>query len=585
MLTGRRFVIWGLSRLSVRVAAAAAAGGAAVTVVRLRGEADTLLPRLGAEVGVMDAPLETDDVTLTRAGLAGAACLLALSEDDGDNLRAAVTARTLAPEVPVVLRAFDPLFADQLEQSGSVRRAYSVSALAAPAFVAAACGDAVLETLRLGDGEVPLCRLTVRGGSPLDGLTPAQVKARLGCAIIARAAGAEANWQAMGAAGTDGPLRLGERVLMGGPRDSVLAVSARNAPWAKSRQVKRRRARGGRAVPKAARIPTRLWPIAAALTLALLASVFVFQAALHLRWVDAVYFVVTTATTTGYGDISLKDGPDWLKLFGCAVMLAGGALLGILFSTLAAQATLERLDETQERRASRLSGHVVVTGLGNLGYRVARQFLDLGLDVVVVDLAPRSRFAGPLRAGAVVLGGDASFPETLERAGAARAAAFVACTNDDLANIQACLYAHRLQPEMVTVARLSDDTLAEHLPQALAIDHALSASQAAAGAFVGAATDALALRPLTLPGLSLLAGRVLVGDAPLTADTVAAWRAEGLRVLAFRLPDGPPVAPSSLPLPLPPGAALIVCGPAPAVRAALNAYNFRDGPESPRLIS
>ena len=221
-----------------------------------------------------------------------------------------------------------------------------------------------------------------------------------------------------------------------------------------------------------------------------------------------------------------------------------------------------------------------MAGLGNLGYRVARQFADLGLRVVVVDLAPRSRFAEPLRAKAIVLSGDASFPETLERAGAASAAAFVACTNDDLANIQACLHARRLCPDLVTVARLSDDTLAENLPQALAIDHALSASQAAAGAFVGAATDALALRPLTLPGLSLLAGRVQVGDVALTADTVAAWRAEGLRVLAFRLPGGPPVAPSTLPLTLPPGAALIVCGPAPAVRSALSAYGT-SAPDSP----
>ena len=138
ILTGRRFVIWGLSRLSVRVAAALMAGGGAVTVVRLPGEAGQA--RLGAEVCVLEASPETEDAGLTRAGLAGAACLLALSEDDGDNLRAAVAARALAPDVPVVLRAFDPLFADQLEQSGSVRRAYSVSALAAPAFVAAACG-------------------------------------------------------------------------------------------------------------------------------------------------------------------------------------------------------------------------------------------------------------------------------------------------------------------------------------------------------------------------------------------------------------------------------------------------------------
>ena len=76
--------------------------------------------------------------------------MLALSESDLENLRGAVAARDLAPTVPVVLRAFDPLLADQLEQGWNVRRAYSVSALAAPAFVAAACGDAVLETLRLG---------------------------------------------------------------------------------------------------------------------------------------------------------------------------------------------------------------------------------------------------------------------------------------------------------------------------------------------------------------------------------------------------------------------------------------------------
>ena len=137
MLSGKRFILWGLCRLSVRVAQAMTAGRAKVTVVRLRGEADALLPLLGPEVQTVNAEALSPADTLRAAGLLGATALLALSENDLDNLHAAVAAREAAPDVPVVLRAFDPLLADQLEQGGNVRRAYSVSALAAPAFVAA----------------------------------------------------------------------------------------------------------------------------------------------------------------------------------------------------------------------------------------------------------------------------------------------------------------------------------------------------------------------------------------------------------------------------------------------------------------
>src|SRR2546421_106602 len=70
--------------------------------------------------------------------------------------------------------------------------------------------------------------------------------------------------------------------------------------------------------PHPGRHPATLLPwVAMTLSFLLLAAVLVFAAALHLRPIDALYFVVTTATTTGYGDISLHDAPAWLKLFGC----------------------------------------------------------------------------------------------------------------------------------------------------------------------------------------------------------------------------------------------------------------------------
>ncbi|MBV9851187.1 MAG: NAD-binding protein, partial [Armatimonadetes bacterium] len=306
MLLGKRFVIFGLSRLTVRVALALAADRAEVVVARRAGEDEALAPLLPPEVRLLDAAVRDGAEALRAAGLEGTACLLALADDDLDNLRAAVAARGIAPQVPVVLRAFDPALADQLEQGLNIRRAYSVSALAAPAFVAAACGDEVRETLRLGDGEVPICRLTVRPGSPLAGKTTGQIKVRYGCGVLARAPGGD-DWQPVCGEGSAEPLAEEEQALIGGPLMHVLRLICLNVGWLHEgkRRPRRRDAPAPAARPRR-RHATLLPYIAAALASVLVLSVGVFAWALHLRWVDAIYFVVTTATTTGYGDISLK---------------------------------------------------------------------------------------------------------------------------------------------------------------------------------------------------------------------------------------------------------------------------------------
>jgi len=571
MLQGQRFVISGVNRLVVRVARTLAAQHADVTILRRAHASDDEFVRLvtATAARLVDSAGEDDVTALQGTDLSRATCLLALSDDDLDNLRVALAAREAAPDIPVVLRAFDPALADQLEQGLNIRRAYSVSAMAAPAFVASACGDEVLETLRLGDGEVPLCRLTVRSGSPLVGRTTAEIKARFGCGVLARNAPGE-DWQSVRGEGDGAPLAEGEGVLVGGPLLFVLHLTLLNADWLREGR-RRRRARSATprspiARPHPARHPTLLPYIAAALFTVLVLSIAVFARALHLRLMDALYFVITTATTTGYGDISLKDSPDWLKLFGCVVMLSGGALLGILFSYLAALATTERLDAMMGRRAGRMTGHVVLAGLGNLGYRVARLLTDLGMGVVVLELKPDTRFAEAVRPVAPVLVGDARLPENLQRASVGEAVAFLACTNDDLANIQACLHARRLNPNVTTVARVFDDALAERLTAAFSIDKALSASQSAVSAFVGAATDERALRPLEVGGLKLTACRYTV-DAPLFAATVSDWRAVGVRILSFRTADASAIRPpSDLTAALSPGDELILCGPTEAVQ-------------------
>ena len=109
------------------------------------------------------------------------------------------------------------------------------------------------------------------------------------------------------------------------------------------------------------------------LTLLLVLATILFAHALRLRPVDALYFILATAL----GNNNLQEAPASLKLLGCLVMLTGGALLAVLFSHLTSVVMAERLEQQMGRRAQRLSGHVVVAGLGNVGYRVSRLLCDL----------------------------------------------------------------------------------------------------------------------------------------------------------------------------------------------------------------
>jgi Trk K+ transport system NAD-binding subunit len=565
MIRGKRFIICGLSRLTTRVAQALSERQAHVVVIR-GAEGEELVPLLAKNVQIRFAGGDRTG-SLRAAGVEEAACVLALGDDDLTNLQVAVAAREIAPDVPVVLRSFDPTLADQLEQGLNVRRAFSVSSLSAPTFVAAALAEEVVETLRVGDAEVPLCRLGVRPGSPLAGRTAQEIKQQFHCALVAHA-GPDGRWER--AAGDDQRVQEGEQILVGGRLLDVLELARRNSPLFE-RAPSASRGRHERSVRSTPAHVTFLPGLAVGLSLVLLLAVAIFMTALHLPLVDALYFVVTTATTTGYGDISLSREPAWLKLFGCGVMLSGGALLAILFSHLASVATAERLEDQMGRRARRLAGHVVVAGLGNVGYRVARLLGNLSIPSAVVELAPSARFREAVRQRAVVLSGDARLPEDLQRAGIDSAVAFLACTNDDLANIQACLHARRLNPQIRTVARIFDDQLAERLTATFQIDAAISSGKVATSAFVGAATDEHALRSFRMGKLEFLALRYDVTSA-LSLQQIQAWRAQGLRFLAFRHPAGPVQPPSALPARLDPGDEAIVAGPVGTVRALLQQH-------------
>jgi Trk K+ transport system NAD-binding subunit len=131
--------------------------------------------------------------------------------------------------------------------------------------------------------------------------------------------------------------------------------------------------------------------------------------------------------------------------------------------------------------------HVIVAGLGNVGYRVLDQLVRAGTPAVAIDREPDGDFVESVPAGAAVVAGDARLEATLLKAGTPSAHAVVAATGDDAANLSIALAARKLNPAVRTVVRLFDADFARKVQTSLGVGAALSSSLLAAPTFVAAA--------------------------------------------------------------------------------------------------
>jgi voltage-gated potassium channel len=175
-----------------------------------------------------------------------------------------------------------------------------------------------------------------------------------------------------------------------------------------------------------------------------------------------------------------------MPVIGLAWLSAGAANLGVkLFNRSA------RGPEWEVALASLYSDHVIVCGVGRLGYRVILQLLKFGQAVVAIEQDEKKPFIALVRHFDVpVIIGDARQRDVLAKAGIERAAAVVCCTQDDLTNLDIALDARESKPDIKVVLRMFDAELAEKIERGFGIHTAFSASALAAPAFAAAATRA-----------------------------------------------------------------------------------------------
>jgi trk system potassium uptake protein TrkA len=101
------------------------------------------------------------------------------------------------------------------------------------------------------------------------------------------------------------------------------------------------------------------------------------------------------------------------------------------------------------------STHIVIAGGGRVGFRVARFFEQRGHSVTVVEQDP-DRAHEQESDGIDVVIDDATHPSALSDALTDETTVIGALTDSDSTNIAVCLAARTFQPEIRTVARITD---------------------------------------------------------------------------------------------------------------------------------
>ena len=189
-----------------------------------------------------------------------------------------------------------------------------------------------------------------------------------------------------------------------------------------------------------------------------------FHESLGENWLQAFYRTVVTTSLAGLDTVPRTNSARvvsivlviaGLTIFAyVATILVEGIAGGILTGALA--------ERRRRRKIERLSDHYIICGYGRVGRRVAAEFREAGNDYVVLDFS-ESAIAAARERGDRFVEGTGTEDEDLVEAGLERARGLVASSDSDADNLYITLSARAARPDLLIVARASDEDAARKL--------------------------------------------------------------------------------------------------------------------------
>jgi Trk K+ transport system NAD-binding subunit len=479
------FILCGLGRIGWRALEYLQAGGFAVVAIDNTCSPDD--PRLG-KATLVHGDCRRPDV-LEGAGVRQARGVLIVTSDDVVNITTALGVRSLNPDVRIVIRMVNENLINRFGKAVANVHALSLATLVGPVLARTALSGQALGTFRVGNGEEGNCQVSEvaiqQRSSWLD--RKIQDLAVEHSVVVLAHLPATGKPRIMLDVEAETYLAAGDRLIVCGQQSDVMRLLAGieeeilpHVLWASFLR------RNLRALWRTVR---EIDPLVRITTAVLVGVIAVSTLILHLagenRLPPSEAFYRTVSLMATGGEMHVEEYGAWARVFAAFLRIAGAAIVAAFTAIVTNYLLRAHLGGAFEVRRIPDSGHLVVCGLGTIGFRVVQELKAEEESVVVVERASDNPLIGTVRGLWVpVIVGDATVPAVLQRAHTATARAVIAATTNDLVNLEIALLVRENNPLQRVVPCLADANLAQSIREAANVRLTVSIPALAAPAFV-----------------------------------------------------------------------------------------------------
>lgn len=175
---------------------------------------------------------------------------------------------------------------------------------------------------------------------------------------------------------------------------------------------------------------------------------------LRVSFVDALYMTVITISTVGFGEVGTTS--DLSELFSVLMIFLGVGVVGYAFTTVVAMLVEGRLVDLwkgskMDKKISALDEHYIICGSGELADVIIEKFIKESLDFLVIT-DERADLDDYSHHDILVIEGQATEEEVLEKAGISRAKGLIAALPSEVDNIVTVLTARNLNKDIYIIA-------------------------------------------------------------------------------------------------------------------------------------